>query len=148
MLTGFERLCYKYKIASVKPLLKGWSGDKKYILENGDGERYVLRLSNNDLYDKKKNQFELLQKIERLGLNCSRPIEFGATADGIVYTLLSYLEGEDGETAVAGLTDHAAYQLGIEAGKCLNILHSVDIAPQEHTWWDRYLEKCRGRSPR
>ena len=64
MLTSFERLCYKYKIASVKPLLKGWSGDKKYILENGDEERYVLRLSKSDLYEKKKNQFELLKKIE------------------------------------------------------------------------------------
>ena len=56
MLTGFERLCDQYEIVSVKPLLKGWSGDKKYILENGDGERYVLRLSNGDLYEKKKNK--------------------------------------------------------------------------------------------
>ena len=87
MLTGFEQLCDKYRIVSVAPLIKGWSGDKKYILENGDGERYVLRLSKSDLYEKKKNQFELLKKIERLGLNCSRPIEFGVTADGVVYTL-------------------------------------------------------------
>lgn len=141
MLPGFERLYDKYGIVSVAPLLKGWSGDKKYILENSDGERYVLRLSNNDLYDKKKNQFELLKKIERLGLNCSRPIEFGTMADGTVYTLLSYLEGEDGETAVAALTDEAAYRLGVEAGQCLRKLHSVGIPPQERTWWDRYLEK-------
>ena len=141
MLTGFEQLCDKYRIVSVAPLIKGWSGDKKYILENGDGERYVLRLSDNGLYEKKKKQFELLQKIELLGLNCSRPIEFGADADGTVYTLMSYLEGEDGETAVAALTDHAAYRLGVEAGKCLRKLHSVDITPQELTWWDRYLKK-------
>ena len=141
IFTGFEQLCEKYKIVSAAPLLKGWSGDKKYILENGDGERYVLRLSDHGLYEKKKRQFELLQKIELLGLDCSRPIEFGVTADGAVYTLLSYLEGEDGETAVAALTDHAAYRLGVEAGNCLRKLHSVDIPPQELTWWDRYLEK-------
>ena len=141
MLTGYEQLCRKYRIISVTPLLKGWSRDKKYILEGSNGERYVLRLSNNDLYEKKKNQFELLKKIERLGLNCSRPIEFGTDADGIVYTLLSYLEGEDGETAVASLSDKAAYQLGIEAGNCLCKLHSIDIPPQERTWWNRYLEK-------
>ena len=131
MLTGFEQLCNKYKIVSVAPLLKGWSRDKKYILENSNRERYVLRLSDNDLYEKKKKQFELLNKIELLGLNCSRPIEFGADADGTVYTLMSYLEGEDGETAVEALTDKAAYRLGVEAGNCLRKLHSVDIPPQE-----------------
>ncbi|MBQ7645747.1 MAG: phosphotransferase, partial [Clostridia bacterium] len=130
MLVGFEKLCDKYTIISVEPLLKGWSRDKKNILENSDGEKYVLRLSNNDLYEKKKKQFELLKKIELLGLNCSRPIEFGVVDDGTVYTLLSYLEGEDGETSVAGLTDYAAYQLGVEAGNCLRKLHSVDIPPQ------------------
>ena len=54
---------------------------------------------------------------------------------------MSYLEGEDGETAVSAITDPEAYRLGVEAGKCLRKLHSVDIPPQEHTWWERYLEK-------
>ena len=60
MLTGFEQLCNRFKIVSIAPLIKGWSRDKKYILESSGGERYVLRLSDNDLYEKKKNQFELL----------------------------------------------------------------------------------------
>ncbi len=141
MLTGFEQLCNKYRIVSVAPLLKGWSGDKKYILESSSGEKYVLRLSDHNLYEKKKQQFELLKKIEGLGLNCSRSVAFGMKADGGVYTLLSYLEGEDGENAVAALADQAAYRLGVEAGKCLCKLHAVDIPPQERTWWERYLEK-------
>ena len=136
-----EQLCNKYGITSVTPLLKGWSKDKKYILEDVGGERYVLRLSNNELYEKKKKQFELLKKIGLLGLNCSRPIEFGMYADGTVYMLMSYLEGEDGETAVAELTDEEAFRLGVEAGNCLRKLHSIDIPPQHLTWWDRYLEK-------
>lgn len=136
-----EQLCNKYGITSVTPLLKGWSRDKKYILESSGGERYVLRLSDNDLYEKKKNQFDLLKKIKFLGLNCSQPFEFGVTSDGTVYILLSYLEGEDGETAVLDMTDEEAYRLGIEAGNCLRKLHSVDIPPQNLTWWDRYLEK-------
>jgi serine/threonine-protein kinase len=136
-----EQLCSKYRITSVTPLLKGWSGDRKFILEDKGGERYLLRLSNPDLFEKKKAQFELLKKIELLRLNCSRPIEFGMDTDGTVYMLMSYLEGEDGKTAVAVLTDEAAYQLGIEAGNCLRRLHSVEILPQEFTWWDRYLEK-------
>ena len=136
-----EQLCDKYRIVSVTPLLKGWSKDRKFILADKDGEKYVLRLSANDLYEKKKNQFELLKKIGLLGLNCSRPIEFGTDADGAVYMLMSYLEGEDGKTAVEALTDEAAYRLGVEAGNYLRKLHSVDIPPQEVTWWDRYSEK-------
>ena len=141
MIAGFEQLCNKYRIVSVVPLLTGWSRDKKYILESSGGERYVLRLSDNDLYEKKKNQFELLKKIKFLGLNCSQPFEFGVTSDGTVYILLSYLEGKDGKTAVLDMTDEEAYRLGIEAGNCLRKLHSVDIPPQRLTWWDRYLEK-------
>ena len=141
MLEGFEQLCGKYGIVSTAPLLKGWSSDIKYILEDGNGARYLLRLSNADLYEKKKDQFDLLKKIGRLGFNCSRPFEFGTAADGTVYILLSYLEGEDGEAAVSAMTDEEAYRLGIEAGNYLRRLHSVDIPPQERTWWDRYREK-------
>lgn len=38
MLTGFEQLCNRFKIVSIAPLLKGWSRDKKYILESS-GEK-------------------------------------------------------------------------------------------------------------
>ena len=44
MLTVFERLCDQYKIVSVKPLLKGWSGDKKYILENSNERDQISEL--------------------------------------------------------------------------------------------------------
>ena len=87
-----EQLCSKYRITSVTPLLKGWSGDRKFILEDKGGERYLLRLSNPDLFEKKKAQFELLKKIELLRLNCSRPIEFGMDTDGIVYMLMSMIQ--------------------------------------------------------
>ena len=54
MLYGFERLCEKYGAVSVKPLLKGWSKDKEFILEDVDGHRYLLRLSDKALYEKKE----------------------------------------------------------------------------------------------
>ncbi len=140
MLVGFEKLCEKYGIVKVAPLLKGWSGDKKYVLDNGR-EKYILRLSDSGKYEKKKEQFALLQRIGALGLYCSRPVEFGTAPDGTVYMLLSYLEGEDGEEAVAEMTDGEAYRIGLKAGKVLKKLHSVDIPPQKLTWWERYLKK-------
>ena len=141
MFYGFERLCEKYGAVSVKPLLKGWSKDKKYILEAADGHRYLLRLSDKALYEKKREQYELLQRLKQLGLNCSEALEFGASDDGTVYTLLSYLPGVDGKEALAKMTDEEAYRIGLEAGRCLRKLHGIAIPPHEKTWWERYLYK-------
>ena len=141
MQNGFEDLCKRYGITAKTPLLKGWSGDKKYVLEDREGVRYLLRLSDPSLYEKKKKQFELLRNLGKLGLYCSRPIEFGTADGGRVYTLLSYLPGVDGETAVSTMSDEEAYLIGAEAGRCLKKLHSADYPPQELTWWERYMQK-------
>ena len=45
----------KYNIKDVKELKSGWSKDKKYILD----DKYLLRISDVSLYNKKKEQLEL-----------------------------------------------------------------------------------------
>ena len=39
---------------NIKPLNKGWSKDKKYIITNKDNSKYLLRISDISLYEKKK----------------------------------------------------------------------------------------------
>ena len=136
-----ESLLKSYGCTSVSPLSKGWSRDIKYIFENARGEKYLLRVSEPALYERKREQFALLKQLESLGLNCSRPVEFGTFEDGSVYMILSFLDGVDGVEAVSGMDDGAAYRLGKEAGKLLKTLHALPIPKQEKTWWDRYLEK-------
>ncbi|MBR3840463.1 MAG: phosphotransferase [Erysipelotrichales bacterium] len=130
-----------HNIVSTIPLLKGWSRDKKYILEDTNGTKYLLRISDKSLYEQKHKQFELLKKIESLDIYCSRPIEFGVLEDESVYMILSYLEGIDGIEAIKTMSDKEAYELGVEAGKILKKLHKIDIPMQEYTWWDRYQRK-------
>ena len=137
----FEEILAKHSVISYEPLLKGWSRDRKFILKTADGTRYLLRLSDDELFEKKKRQFELLTQIERLDLLCSRPVDFGVLDDGTVFTVLSFLDGVDGEIAVSSMSDKDAYRLGIEAGKVLRKLHGIDIPAQEKTWWERYLIK-------
>ena len=93
------------------------------------------------LFEKKKEQFELLKKLEKLDINCSRPIAFGKLDDQHIYMLLSYLEGEDAEVVVPTLSNEEAYKLGIEAGKVLKKLHSIPIDTPNFTWKSRYEEK-------
>ncbi|MBQ7828396.1 MAG: phosphotransferase [Clostridia bacterium] len=131
----------RYNMVSVTPLLKGWSKDKKYILTDSNDCKYILRISDKELYDKKKKQFELLKLLETTEVYCSRPIAFGVLEGGSVYTILSYLDGIDGTEAIKNVSDKEAYELGIKAGQILKTLHQIDIPVQELNWWDIYKEK-------
>lgn len=130
----------KYNISFVEPLTKGWSKDKKYILTSKD-KKYLLRLSNISLYNKKKEQFELLKKIEKLDINCSRPVEFGKLDEENIYMILTYLEGESCEDVLPRLTNEEAYKLGIEAGQVLQKLHNIPVDTLNMSWKEKYKEK-------
>lgn len=130
----------RYNINFVEPLTKGWSKDKKYILTSKD-KKYLLRVSDISLYDKKKKQFELLQKNEELDINCSRPVEFGKLDEDKIYMLLTYLEGESAEDVLPRLTNEEAYKLGEEAGRVLQKLHNIPVDTSNLSWKEKYEEK-------
>ena len=127
-------------VKSIEALNKGWSRDKKYIITT-DKDKYLLRISDISLYEKKKKQFELLKRLEELDINCSRPIGFGKYDEHSIYMVLSYLEGEDAEKVIPTLLDKEAYKLGIEAGKVLQKLHSIPVPEVDYTWKKKYEEK-------
>ena len=56
---------------------KGWSGDKKYHVTDENGTHYLLRISGDDTYDAKLGEFNMMKKMEDLGIPMCRPIEFG-----------------------------------------------------------------------
>lgn len=136
-----EDIFKKRNITAFSSLQKGWSADEKLVLQDALGRKYLLRLSAAALYEKKRAQYALLQKLESLHICCSRPLAFGTLVDGRCYTLLSFLEGEDGEEAVGQMNDKAAYALGLEAGTVLKQLHNVPVCAGTSTWWEKYREK-------
>ena len=133
----------KNNISNIIPLNKGWSGDLKYILIAPDEKKYLLRISEAEKTEKRKRQFELLKQIERLDINCSKPIDFGILDNGKSYMILSYLEGLDAEETIVNFSDTEAYRLGLEAGCILKKLHSLSIPLQNESWWDRYQVKMK-----
>ena len=46
----------------VEAIEKGWSGDRKFLLEDGAGERFVLRLSAKQEEPKKRREFERVRR--------------------------------------------------------------------------------------
>lgn len=141
MLEKFNMIKESINWISVEPLLKGWSRDKKYIVIDNKNDKFLLRISSIELYDKKLKQFNLLKEVEKLNINASKPISFGKLNDEEIYMLLTYLEGEDAETYVSKVSDEEAYNLGLKAGKILKKLHSIPITSDEKTWYEKYQEK-------
>ena len=118
--------------ASVEPIDKGWSSDKKYHIRTQADEHLLLRVSSIDEYDIKKKEFEIIEKYSKLGFEMSMPKEFGVCNENQnTYMLLTWLEGCDLETALPQLSEKEQYQLGRQAGKILKKIHSVQLAEED-----------------
>ena len=55
------------RITERKPIEKGWSGDRKYCAFTAEGEKYLLRLSSPDRFERKRREFERMQQAAELG---------------------------------------------------------------------------------
>ena len=118
--------------ASVESIDKGWSSDKKYHIRTQEDEHLLLRISSNEEYDIKKKEFEIIEKYSKLGFQMSMPKGFGVCNENQnTYMLLTWLEGCDLETVLPQLTEKEQYQLGRQAGKILQKIHSVQLAKED-----------------
>lgn len=118
--------------ASVEPVDKGWSSDRKYRVGTLSGETLLLRLSDIEKRDEKRREYRIIERYSRLGFEMSRPVEFGVCDEGrSVYMLLTWVEGRDLETALPGLTEQEQYRLGRRAGAILKLIHSVPLSPED-----------------
>lgn len=131
--------------SSIEPLNKGWSKDLKYIVTDKAQRKFVLRISDISLYEKREKQFSLLNMLEPFNINCPKPISFGKLNDNQIYMLITYLEGVPASKYVRTISDKESYKLGIEAGKILKVIHSLSNNAikdyPKQTWHERYLEK-------
>ena len=117
---------------NVAPISKGWSSDKKYLVETADGKLQLLRISDIEAYEAKKKEYEIITKYSQLGINMSMPIEFGICNEGKnVYMLLSWVEGRDLEEVLPKLSEQEQYKLGRQAGTILRKIHSIPLDPAD-----------------
>lgn len=118
--------------ASVEPVDKGWSADKKYFIRTVTGEQLLLRVSDIEGYDAKKKEYEIIEKYAKLGFPMSMPIEFGVCNEGqSVYMLLSWVEGTDLETVLPTLSEREQYLLGRQAGEILKKIHAIPLDAED-----------------
>lgn len=106
----------------------GWSSDDKYYIEDDKHEKFLLRISQSDLYMQKKREFDIIQKFNKLNFPMSRAVDFGHLNNKeSVYMLLSWVEGQPLEKVIQSLSEEEQYSLGVEAGTILKNIHSLKV---------------------
>jgi aminoglycoside phosphotransferase (APT) family kinase protein len=112
----------------IEKINKGWSDDSKYYIETADHQQLLLRLTDHQQLAVKKKEYELITRFVQLGFKMSKPVDFGScNKNQQVYSLLTWVEGEDLETALPALGPEVQYALGKQAGTILKKMHSLEV---------------------
>ena len=132
-----------FEFVSKTPVEKGWSGDKKYCAVTAEGAKYLLRVSPIEQYDRKKSEFELMQRVAALGVPMCEALEFGTCDEG-VYSVQTWIDGSDAEEFLPELSAEEQYRYGYESGEILKKIHSVP-APEGAEDWEVYFNRKADR---
>lgn len=126
---------------------RGWSGDRKYRVTRADGTECFLRISPIERYEDRRALHEVLQQVAALGVPMCVPIEVGVCPDG-VYSLQSWIEGQDLRDVLPSLPGPQQYALGRRAGEILRVIHMVPARADQEPWASRYNRKVTARVAR
>ena len=133
-----------YKWDKIEAIRKGWSEEEKYYIEDRNGRKFLLRLSEISQKERREREYLNLKKLENLEINTQRPLEFGICNKGdSVYTLLTWIEGEDAHQVLPRLTLQHQRRLGATAGAYLREMHRVSAPSNLEGWSTRYERKIK-----
>lgn len=91
-------------------------------------------------------EYELIEKMFNLDIPMPSPVDFGFCNGGkSVYTLLSWVEGEEVESILSSLTENEQYKLGTESGEILCKIHSLPAPQGIDNWSTRYFSVINER---
>ncbi|GLF90587.1 aminoglycoside phosphotransferase [Bacillus safensis] len=127
---------------SIDQIDKGYSRDEKWIVTMSSGEKYVLRCTNQEQFEKVKTQFELLTQLKRYGVQCADPVNMDVLEEKQqLYYILSFVEGQEAKEIISQLTEEKQYALGVSAGKDLRNMHTYPAPAHIEPWEDRIMKK-------
>ncbi|WP_019638735.1 aminoglycoside phosphotransferase family protein [Paenibacillus fonticola] len=128
---------------SLREIQAGWSSDKKYCIQDQHGREMLLRLADISQYERKKREFEAVKQLKQHAeLPMSRPVDFGICNEGhSVYSLFTWVEGEDARGVISKLPPSEQYRLGLKAGEILRVMHEIPAPSQTPSWAERYNAK-------
>jgi serine/threonine-protein kinase len=115
-------------------------GEQRYCVENADGQRMFLRVSPKEAYEGKKIEHEMMEQVYNLGVLTSKPIDFGffdnENGEESVYSLISWIDGEDMEKIITSLTEAEQYAIGLKCGADLRLINSIPALDKTAEDWE------------
>jgi len=121
--------------AKIEPLNKGWSGDKKFIVETADGRQLLLRMSDIKKHAQRKTEYEKLGRVAACGISTPAPVDFGVCRKGkSVYSLVTWLEGEDAGLVLPTMSEAQQYLLGKKASVLQRRIHKIPVQADAEDW--------------
>ena len=127
-------------IISRSPIDKGWSGDQKYCAVTTDGIKYLLRISYIERLERKRREYEKMSEVAELGIPMCMPVEFGTCEEG-AYSIQTWIDGEDAETAIMSMVSSEQYRYGLDAGRILAKIHTIPAPKDVPSWETRFNDK-------
>ena len=128
------------RFASKVRIDKGWSGDQKYCVTAEDGTKYLLRVSAPEKGPACRQAFRMMQQVSSLGVPMCRPAALGDCGNG-VYSLQSWIDGDDAEDVLPALPSARQYGYGLQAGRILKKIHSIPAPANQEAWETRFNRK-------
>lgn len=128
------------KFVKIEPIAKGWSEDRKYCVTQADETKYLLRITPISRYEVRKSLFAMMHRVAELDIPMCQPVEFGICEDG-VFSLLSWIDGEDLETVLPFLADTEQYRLGYSSGEIVRKMHTLPAPETQEEWEPRFSRK-------
>lgn len=125
--------------SEIIPIEKGYSSDLKYLVITPTGKRYLARITSTDderASTSMRGQYNLLNDLSQYCLYIPAPHQFLINDTGrCCLLLLDYIDGEDGEEALAKLNYEDQYRIGVQAGVELKKLHQLPAPPDTPPWF-------------
>lgn len=123
-----------------EPIEKGWSGDKKFRVTDSRGNLFLLRVSPAAAYERKLSQFRRMKQLASLEIPMCLPIAFGTCDDG-VYSVQSWISGQDASVLIPTLSKQQQYRYGLDAGRILRRIHTLPAPADLEDWDSRFSRK-------
>lgn len=117
----------------IRKINEGWSADFKFYIEDYEGNKLLLRITDAANYYNKLEEFKFIKKCNTLSFSMSKAIEIGfCNNNNNVYILLTWVDGYPLNNVISDFTENQQYKLGLESGKILKEIHSLKMDPTEN----------------
>lgn len=142
---------FESTVTKIDPVTKGFSSDKKYIVNLKNGKQYFIKVGDIQTAERKKIEFDTLKRLEDLEVKIAPPIAMHVLeSEKLCIQIYGFISGHDGEVSLPVLDKKQQYNIGIEAGLALQKIHTLTLEKPEQTWeeyrynkYEKYMESIR-----